>query len=67
MMASRKRWLDAGRSRGRNFDDFFSDYKAAKCHSRRVHRQASETFMKNQLDEIDRTCRIGSTIVLASR
>ena len=27
----------------------FSDYKAAKCHFRRVHRQASETFMKINL------------------
>ena len=57
MMASRKRWLDAGRPRDRN-NDVCSLYKTAKRHFRRVHRQASENFMKKQLDEIDRLAEV---------
>ena len=57
MMASRNRWLDAGRPRGRNHNAF-SEYKAAKRHFRRAHRQASETFIKIQLDEIDRLAEV---------
>ena len=57
MMASRNRWLDAGRPRGRNHNAF-SEYKAAKRHFRRAHRQASETFIKTQLDEIDRLAEV---------
>ena len=63
MMASRKRKLDAGRLRDRN-NDVGSLCKTAKRHFRRVHRQASENFMKKQLDEIDRLAEVDQRLFL---
>ena len=40
----------------------YSEYKAAKCHFRRAQRQASETFIKSQLDEIDRLAEVNQRL-----
>ena len=57
MTKRRKSWVDAGKPRGSNHD-VYSMYKAAKRHFRRMHRQASESFMKSQFDEIDRLAEV---------
>ena len=57
MMNKRKSWVDAGKPNGSNHD-VYSLYKAAKRHIRRMHQQASQSFMKSQFDEIDRLAEV---------
>ena len=57
MKQCRRLWILDGKPRGNNFKTF-RDYKSAKSVFRRVHRKASEDFLKQLNQEIDTAAEI---------
>lgn len=61
MAGLRRNWVNAGKPRNSNHSAY-SAYKSAKRNFRRKHRQASENYMKKQIDEIDNLAEVDSSL-----